>query len=300
MKWLVIITGPTGIGKTKLSIKLAKDFNTEIISCDSRQVYKEMSIGTAVPTNEEREGIVHHMLQIISITDYFNAYKYEQQAISIIDELFKKYDILLMTGGTGLYINAILYGIDDIPDVDFNVRKNLSNRLKNEGLEKLQEELKLIDPQIYYKIDINNPKRILKALEIYYTSGKPYSSFLTGKKKQRNFNSILIALDEERDMLYKKIDDRVDIMIKNGLIEEARQLYTYKYLNALNTVGYKELFDYFENKTDLKTAIEKIKFNTHKYARKQLVWLRKYKNNINWFLPYDYEKIKSFIHSNVF
>lgn len=298
MKWLVIITGPTAIGKTKLSIQLAKYFNTEIISCDSRQIYKEMSIGTAVPTIEEREGIPHHMLQIISIHDYYNAYKYEQQSLKILEELFNKYDILIMTGGTGLYINAVLYGIDDIPDVDLKIRQELTERLKNKGIQKLQEELKKIDPEIYHRIDINNPKRILKALEIYYTSGKPYSSFLTGKKKARNFNYILIGINEDRKKLYEKIDDRVDKMIKNGLIEEAQKLYPYKSLNALNTVGYKELFDYFDNKIDLKAAIEKIKFNTHKYARKQLIWFKKY-NDIQWFEPNDFNNIIKYIKSKI-
>jgi len=294
MKWLIILTGPTGIGKTKLSIKLAKHFNTEIISCDSRQIYKEMTIGTAVPSIEEREGIPHHMLQIISIKDYYNAYKYEQQAIALIEELFKKYDILLMTGGTGLYINAILYGIDDIPDVDLNIRENLIERFNKEGLKVLQEDLKEIDPKTFYNIDINNPKRVLKALEIYYTSGKHYSSFLTGKKKKRNFNTILIGLNENREKLYKKIDHRVDKMIEKGLIEEAQELYPFRNLNALNTVGYKELFEYFDNKINLQTAIEKIKFNTHKYARKQLIWLKKYKE-LQWFEPEDFKKILNYI-----
>jgi tRNA dimethylallyltransferase len=274
-KFLVIIAGPTAVGKTDISIELAKVFKSPVISADSRQVYKEMTIGTAVPSREQLESVKHYFIQHISIKEKYNASVYETEAINLLDDLFITHDVLIMTGGSGLYINAVCHGIDFFPDTDTSIREDIRTKLKTEGIESLQKELAILDPQSYKTIDLQNPKRIQKALEISRMTGKPYSDFLTGIKKERDFNIIRICLDMDRNALYERINERVLLMLKQGLVEEAEKLYPLKHYNALNTVGYKELFDYFEGKSIYEEAIEKIQANSRKYARKQLTWFRK-------------------------
>jgi len=281
-KYLVIILGPTASGKTDAAIQIAEIFKTEIISADSRQLYKELNIGTAVPDQDQLKKIRHHFVQTISVQDYYNASKFENDVLYMLDRLFIEKDIVVMAGGSGMYINAVCYGIDDLPSMDPEVRENLAHRIKNEGIENLRLELKEIDPEYYSKVDLKNPNRILKALEIYYMTGSPYSSFLSGQKKERFFKIIKIGLNPYREELYRRIDRRVDEMITKGLVDEVRSLYGIKDCNALNTVGYKEIFDYLDGKQTLDQAISLIKRNTRRYARRQLTWFRKDKT-IRWF-----------------
>jgi len=284
-KTLISIVGPTAIGKTALSIKLAQHFNTELISADSRQFFKEMSIGTAVPSQEELEGAPHHFIQHQSIKDNFNVGDFERAAISKIKELHQTNPTLVMVGGSGLYVKAVTKGLDYFPEVDSNIRTNLNLKFENDGLANLQEQLKKLDPQAYKSIAIDNPQRVIRALEICIGTEKPYSSFLTNPEKQRDFKTISIGLNAERSIIYDRINQRVDIMIENGLLEEAESLFPYKHLNALNTVGYKELFAYFEGNSTLDFAISEIKKNTRRFAKRQLTWFRK-DDSIKWF---DYE-----------
>ncbi len=292
MKKLVVIAGPTAVGKTNVSIELANILNTEIVSCDSRQMYKEMSIGTAVPSPGQLKKVKHHFIQNISIHDSYSAYKYEVDCINLLQKLFEKHPIVIMTGGSGLYIDAVINGIDDIPSIEAEVRKELENRLKTEGLESLRIELKRTDPKYYNNTDLKNPKRILKALEVFQMTGKPYSSFLTKNKKTRNFDIEIIGINRNRTELHQRINKRVDEMVQTGLINEAKQLYPLKKLNSLNTVGYKELFNHFDGETSLETAIELIKRNTRRYARRQITWFKRY-NKIKWYEPDETEQIYS-------
>ena len=243
---LITIVGPTAIGKTALSILLAKHFSSDIISCDSRQFYKEMNIGTAVPNTEELASAKHHFIQNRSVLEDYNVGQFEKDVLLKLDELFKKNPIQIMVGGSGLYVDAVLKGLDYFPEVAPEIRKNLTLKLQTNGLEPLQKQLKELDIETYNSIAIDNPKRILRALEICIGTGKTYSSFKNKPKTKRNFNSIIIGLKADREILYNRINMRVDLMIKNGLIEEAQKLHEYKNLNALQTVGYKELFNYFE------------------------------------------------------
>ncbi|MGE0088968.1 MAG: tRNA (adenosine(37)-N6)-dimethylallyltransferase MiaA [Bacteroidales bacterium] len=297
MKTLIAIIGPTGIGKTDLSINIAKKLSTEILSCDSRQVYKELKIGTAVPSESQLQKVTHHFVGHKSIHDYYNASMFEIEALEILEILFRKYNQVIMTGGSGLYINAVCHGIDDLPGVDQELRKELLQRLQNEGVESLRMQLKLIDPEYYKQADTRNPKRILKALEVTLQTGKPYSSFLTNSKKERNFSIIKIGLQRDRDELYERINQRVDQMISEGLLEEAKSFYPFKYLNSLNTVGYKELFDYFDGNISLEKAIELIKRNSRHYAKRQISWFGRDKG-IHWFHPDDEDRIVEFINKS--
>ncbi len=281
-KTLISIVGPTAIGKTALSIKLAQHFKTEIISADSRQFFKEMNIGTAVPSTEEQQAAKHHFIQHISIKDNYSVGDFERDAISKISEIHKKNDVAIMVGGSGLYVKAVTKGLDNFPDVDGNIRLELNERLKNEGLEALQKQLKGLDSIAYDSIAIDNPQRLIRALEICIGTGKSYSSFLTNPEKKRNFKTISIGLDAERSIIYDRINQRVDIMVNNGLVEEAKNLLKHKDLNALNTVGYKELFKYFEGEWTLDFAISEIKKNTRRFAKRQLTWFRK-DEAIAWF-----------------
>jgi len=294
MKTLIAIIGPTGIGKTDLSIDIAQRLSTEIISCDSRQVYKELKIGTAVPSETQLKKVKHHFIGHKSIYDYYNASIFENEAIELLDNLFKKYDDVIMTGGSGLYINAVCNGIDDLPTIDQELRTELLQRLENEGVESLRMQLKMLDPDYYRQADTRNPKRILKALEVTLQSGKPYSSFLTNLKRERNFRIIKIGLQRDRDELYERINLRVDQMINEGLVEEARMFYKEKHLNSLNTVGYRELFDCFDGTITLEKAIELIKRNSRHYAKRQISWFGR-DNEIHWFHPDDLDKIIEFI-----
>ncbi|MEK7719838.1 MAG: tRNA (adenosine(37)-N6)-dimethylallyltransferase MiaA [Bacteroidota bacterium] len=281
---LLILLGPTGVGKTALSIKIANHFQTEIISCDSRQLFKEMQIGTAVPEDEMLKQIPHHFIQSNSIFGNYNAARFETEVLERLEKLFAVHPVVLMTGGSMLYIDVVCKGIDDLPDVDPELRATLMERMKEEGIERLRAELKLLDPVYYHEVDLRNPVRIVHALEICYTTGKPFSSQRTKTAKQRAFNILKIGLNRDRTELYNRINSRVDEMMAAGLVEEARSLYPYRELNTLNTVGYRELFDYFDGNCSLEEAIEKIKANSRKYARKQLTWFRK-DPDIHWFHP---------------
>ncbi len=290
---LVVIVGPTAIGKTDVGIMLAKHLDTEIISADSRQIFKELNIGTAKPSNKQLADVKHHFISNKSIHDEYNASKFEFEVIALLNELFNKHQYVVMVGGSGLYIDAVCRGIDDIPSPDREIRDNLIKQHEEEGIEGLRLLLKKLDPAYYKAVDLKNPNRIIKALEISILTGKPYSSFLGRKHKKRDFSIQKIGLNADRDELYDRINKRVDIMIKQGLIDEAQKLYPLykeKGLNALKTVGYKELFDHFEGLTSLEEAISLIKRNSRRYARRQITWFRKDKD-IRWFNPNDYEQI---------
>ena len=297
-KSLIILLGPTGVGKTDLSIEIAKIYDTEIISCDSRQIFKEMRIGTAVPDQKVLEIVPHHFIQSHSIHEYYNASKFEQEVLEKLDLLFLANDVILMTGGSMLYIDALCKGIDDLPNVDDKIRNSLIKRFETDGIEPLKEELSHLDPDYFKEVDLKNPKRILHALEICLMTGSPYSSFRTNPTKERNFNIIKIGLNCERGLLYDRINRRVEQMFIDGLEKEALELYPFRTFNALNTVGYRELFDYFEGKSTLVEAKEKIKANSRKYARKQLTWFR-HDPEIKWFIPGLKDEIISFINQEI-
>nr|WP_148256149.1 tRNA (adenosine(37)-N6)-dimethylallyltransferase MiaA [Lacinutrix sp. 5H-3-7-4] len=281
-KYLIAIVGPTAIGKTSLSIKLAKHFNTEILSADSRQFFKEMQIGTAAPTHEERSQAKHHFIHNKSIIDDYSVGTFEKEAINTLNTLFKDKNVVIMVGGSGLYVDAVTKGLDYFPDVDKSIRTQLNKDLETLGLESLQLKLKTLDPKSYNTIAIDNPQRVIRALEICIGTKKPYSSFLNKDKNNRNFKTITIGLTADRDIIYNRINKRVDIMIDNGQIEEAKALISKQHLNALNTVGYKELFKYFNNEWNLEFAIEEIKKNSRRFAKRQLTWFKRNKSTF-WF-----------------
>ncbi|MFV0590324.1 MAG: tRNA (adenosine(37)-N6)-dimethylallyltransferase MiaA [Draconibacterium sp.] len=283
-KTLVVLTGPTGIGKTSVGIEIARHFKTEIVSCDSRQIYKELYIGTAVPSPKELASVPHHFIQTHSIEESYNASKYEHEALQLLETLFEKHDLVLMVGGSMLYVDAVCKGIDEMPDADAEIRTALKQRFEKAGLEDLRLQLKKLDPVYYETVDLKNPNRIIHALEICLMTGKPYSSFRTNPDKIRPFNIVKIGLNCERELLHQRINQRVDTMIAAGLIEEARHVYPKKHLNALNTVGYRELFDWFDKKITREKAIELIKRNSRRYARKQLTWFRR-DETVHWFEP---------------
>tara|TARA_R100001369_G_scaffold90286_1_gene129063 strand:+ start:302 stop:1213 length:912 start_codon:yes stop_codon:yes gene_type:complete len=286
-KNLISIVGPTAIGKTTLAIAIAKHYNTEIISADSRQFYKEMSIGTAVPSTEELTSVPHHFIQHKSIFEEYTVGDFEREAIEKLAILFEDNDIVVMVGGSGLYVDAIKDGLDNFPPIDPEIRETLNQTLKTEGILSLQERLKILDMDYYRQVDLNNPHRLIRALEVCIGSGLPYTSFLKQKKSERNFNTITIAINAEREIIYDRINQRVDIMMEQGLLEEALSLKEQQSLNALQTVGYRELFNYFKGEFDLDTAIAEIKKNTRRFAKRQLTWLRK-KEDIIW-VDYNYD-----------
>lgn len=281
-KILVSVVGPTGIGKTALSIKLANHFNTEIISCDSRQFFKEMEIGTAVPDAEELNAAKHHFIKHISIKNPYSVGRFEKDALRKLKELFSNNDVVVMVGGSGLYSDAVINGLDNFPKVDESIRKQLNHIHETKGLSVLQEQLKELDPVSYVTIAIDNPQRVIRALEICIGTEKPFSSYLTKKSKNRPFTTLKIGIKAEREIIYDRINKRVDLMVENGLLDEVERLLPHKDLNALNTVGYKELFNYFEGKWDLDFAISEIKKNTRRFAKRQLTWYRK-DYSIKWF-----------------
>ncbi|HLV39190.1 MAG TPA: tRNA (adenosine(37)-N6)-dimethylallyltransferase MiaA [Xanthomarina sp.] len=276
------MVGPTAIGKTALSIKLAHYFNTEIISADSRQFYKEMSIGTAAPTPTELAAAKHHFIHHKSIEDNYNVGAFEKDALQLLEILFKTHDVVIMVGGSGLYVDAVINGLDSFPEIDSKIREDLNKQLEIEGLETLQEKLEILDPESYKNIAIDNPKRVIRALEICIGSGQPYSFFLNKEKENRPFKAIHIGLTAEREVIYQRINQRVDIMMQQGLLEEVKALIDKQELNALNTVGYKELFKYLKGEWYLDFAISEIKKNSRRYAKRQLTWFRK-KDNHLWF-----------------
>jgi len=293
-KTLIILLGPTGIGKTELSLRIAEQLQTGIISCDSRQFFKELKIGTAAPTEEQLKRVPHHLVGTLSITDYYSAGRFEMDALRKLEELFQTHDSVLMTGGSMLYIDAICKGIDDIPDIDKELREELLNRYEQEGIENIRAELKILDPEYYEIVDQKNHKRIIHALEVCLMSGKPYSSFRKESSKERPFQLLKIGLNMPREELYERINQRVDIMFENGLLEEAKRFYPYKNLNSLNTVGYKELFEYFDENWTLDFARNMIKQNSRRYAKKQLSWFNR-DQEIHWFHPAQEKEIMEFI-----
>ena len=279
---LICVIGPTAIGKTNLAIEIAKHFSTEIISADSRQFYKEMAIGTAVPSMEELAEVKHHFIQNRSIFEEYSVGDFERDAISLLDSLFESQDIAVLVGGSGLYVDAVVKGLDKFPEVPINVIEELKVEFELNGIEKLQKELLKKDPDYYYKVDLKNHHRIIRALGVCRSQKTPYSSFLNADKEPRKFNTIYIGLTADREIIYNRINMRVDIMMKEGLENEVRELLQYKNLNALQTVGYRELFSYFEGNYSKEIAIEEIKKNTRRFAKRQGTWFRK-NEAINWF-----------------
>ncbi|MFO7842439.1 MAG: tRNA (adenosine(37)-N6)-dimethylallyltransferase MiaA [Bacteroidales bacterium] len=295
---LIVILGPTGIGKTDLSIDIARELGTEIISSDSRQIYKELKLGTAVPSDDQLQKVKHHFIGHKSIYDYYNASMFEFEVLDLLDELYKKYNQVIMTGGSGMYIHAVCDGIDELPTIDNQLRDDLIQKYNKEGIESLRIQLKMLDPESYQNIDLKNPKRILKALEVTIQTGKPYSSFLTRPKKERPFHILKIGLQRERDELYHRINVRVDQMVQDGLVEEAQYFFKDRHLNSLNTVGYKELFEHFEGKISLTKAIELIKRNSRHYAKRQMSWFNR-DQEIHWFHPEKKMDMMDFIKSKI-
>ena len=295
-KNLIVIVGPTAIGKTALSIAIAKAFNCPIVSADSRQFFIEMNIGNAKPTVIEMQGVPHYFISSHTITEDYNVGKYENEAIALLEKLFQTNEKIILIGGSGLYIDAICKGFDELPEADTETRNKINSLLKSEGIEGLQQLLKELDIDYYNKVDLQNPQRLSRALEVCLTSGTSYSTLRKGKIKKRNFNITKIGLNTSRDVLYDRINKRVDEMMNNGLLNEVKSLQPYKHLNALQTVGYKELFDFLEDKTDLKSAIELIKQNTRKFAKRQLTWFHRDKE-IKWFEPEQVSDILKFIKS---
>ncbi len=293
---LVVVTGPTAIGKTRVAIEIAKAFHTEIISCDSRQMYREMHIGTAVPSAEELATVPHHFIGNLSIHDYYNVSMFEQECLQLLDNLFQTYQTVIMTGGSGLYIDALCNGIDDFPTVDTEIRETVTGWFETEGIEYLRRQLKMLDPEHYARVDLRNYKRIMKAIEVCLQTGKPYSSFLTSQQRLRPFEIVKIALNRPREELVANIHRRTDAMMEAGLLGEAESLYPYRKLNALNTVGYKELFAYMDGLHDLDTAVELIRRNTRRYAKRQLTWFAR-DTAMQWFHPDHIDAMVETLHS---
>lgn len=288
MKYLITILGPTAIGKTALSIQLAKYFDCEIISCDSRQFFKEMRIGTAVPSQTELNSAPHHFIQNKSIFENYTVGDYQKEALAKLEILFQKRQYAILVGGSGLYVNAILQGFDTFPDIDPTIRTQVQEKFDAEGLKYLQDQLQVLDAEYYNFLwqtnpqTLQNPQRMMRFVEVCLGTGKPYSSFLNQQKKERNFIPIVIGLESNREEMYQRINKRVDLMVSEGLIEEAKNLFEHKKLNALQTVGYRELFEYFEGKITLEFAIEEIKKNTRRFAKRQMTWFKK-TENVQWF-----------------
>ena len=297
-KYLIVIAGPTGIGKTDLSIEIAKKYNADILSCDSRQFFKEMSIGTAVPTKKELEEVKHHFIQNISIEQEYSVGKFEIDALKKINEIHKTNEVVVMVGGSGLYIDAVCRGLDHFPDVPNTLRDELNLKHEKQGIEVLKEQLDALDPEYYKEVDQANPHRIIRALEICIHTGKTFTSFRKQQQKARPFKTIKLILTRDREELYERINKRVDFMMAQGLLEEAQNLYKQKENNALQTVGYKELFAYFDGEWDLETAILEVKKNTRRYAKRQMTWFRRDSNSI-FFNPSDTHQIFKYLETQI-
>jgi len=296
-KILIVLLGPTGVGKTDLAIELALHFGTEIISCDSRQFYREMKIGTAVPDKSQLEKVPHHFIGFLSARDYYSSSMFGRDVLKLLPGLFDRNRMVIMAGGSGMYIDSVCEGIDDIPDVDPEIRERYNRIFKEQGLERIRTALRILDPEYYARVDLKNPKRIIRALEICESTGKPFSSFLKGQKGKRDFRIIKIGLAIGREELYERIDRRTDLMVEKGLEEEAASLYGLRDLNALNSVGYREFFDFFDGKTTREQAIALIKRNSRRYAKRQLTWWKR-DSSIIWFNPDDRETIIKLISEN--
>ena len=294
MNTLVVLLGPTGVGKTEVALQIAEHLQSPIINADSRQLFAEIPIGTAAPTKEQQERVKHYFVGTLHLTDYYSAAKYEEDVLQLLNQLFNQQQMALLSGGSMMYIDAVCQGIDDIPTVDEATRKLMKRKLETEGLDALVAELKVLDPEHYKIVDLHNPRRVVHALEICYMTGNTYSSYRTNTKKIRPFNIIKIGLNRTREEMYERINNRVLKMMKQGLIEEAKAVYPQKGLNALNTVGYKELFAYFDGDISLDDAILKIQSNTRQYMRKQVTWFKR-DNEIKWFSPTNIEEIINYI-----
>lgn len=281
-KFLIVIAGPTAVGKTEIAIKLAQHFSTVVVSADSRQFYREMSIGTAKPTADELAAAKHYFINSHSITEKFSVGDYEKQALQLLDELFKDHDTVILAGGSGLYIKAVCEGFDDLPVAPPEIRERLNKEFEEKGITHLQEKLQVADPDYYKQVDLSNPQRLIRALEVFEATGKPISSYHLASVNTRPFNCIKVGLNLPREVLYDRINRRVDLMVEQGLVDEVRSLLPYRHLNALNTVGYAELFDHFDGNTSLDTAISLIKQNTRHFAKRQLTWFNR-DSRMQWF-----------------
>ena len=294
MNTLIVVTGPTAVGKTALTIEIAKHYGIPIINADSRQIYQELKIGTASPTADQMQQVKHYFVGTKSITDYYNASMYEQEVVQLLEKLFVDSPVQLLSGGSMMYIDAVCNGIDDIPTVRDDIRNEMKRRYQEEGLDALCEDLRRLDPEHYEVVDRQNHRRVIHALEICYQTGKTYTSFRTQKRKERPFQIVKIGLTRDRQELYDRINQRVDTMMSEGLLDEVRSVSAYRSTNALNTVGYKELFDYLDGRWPLEEAVERIKGNTRRYARKQLTWYKR-DEQVTWFHPDQQDKILKFI-----
>ncbi len=297
-KTLIVIVGPTAIGKTELAIKLAQHFNTEIISADSRQFFKEMSIGTAKPDDAELNATKHHFINSHSIQKLFSTGDFETEALKVLEDIFAAKNLAVMVGGSGLYINAVCNGLDELPETDLNIRKNLNKQFVEKGIDSIREQLKKLDPVYFEKVDQFNPQRMIRGLEVILSTSRSINSFHTNHKKKRPFNILKIGLDTNREELYRQINQRVDLMMQAGLLNEVISLKDYQHLNALKTIGYVEIFDYLNGLTDLHTAVELIKQNTRRFAKRQLTWFKR-DPEITWLEPGQTEKIIQFIRKKV-
>ncbi|WP_187261970.1 tRNA (adenosine(37)-N6)-dimethylallyltransferase MiaA [Pontibacter beigongshangensis] len=292
--YLVVVVGPTAVGKTDLCVQLARHYNTVILSADSRQFYKEMSIGTAKPSQEEQQGVPHYFVDSHSITEEYNAGAYEQDVLQLLEKLYQQHELVILTGGSGLYVRAVCDGMDDMPDASPEIRQQLTDQYAQQGLAPLQEQLQQLDPAYYQQVDPANPQRVIRALEVCLASGQPYSSFRKQQRPERPFHIIRIGLNRDRQELYQRIDQRMDMMLQQGLLEEAKALYPYRHHNALQTVGYKEIFDFMEGATDWEETVRLLKRNSRRYAKRQLTWFNK-TPAYTWFHPEQWQEILHFI-----
>lgn len=296
MPRLIVIIGPTAVGKTQISLNIAEMFRCPIINADSRQIYRDIPIGTAAPTAEEQKRVKHFFVGQLALDEYYSAAQYEADVMKLLPQLFQTHDNIVLTGGSMLYIDAVCKGLDDVPTVDKETRLKLKQKLQEEGLEKLVQELRLLDPAYYEACDKKNPKRVVHALEICYMTGKPFSSFHRNESKKRQFDIVKLGLQRKREDLFNRINSRVDVMMKQGWLDEARKVITYRHCNALNTVGYKELFKYLDNEWELNFALEKIRRNTRVYAKKQMTWFKR-DQEVRWFHPDEEKKMLNFLHN---
>jgi tRNA dimethylallyltransferase len=298
MKTLIIIAGPTAVGKTDLCVKIAKILDTEIVSADSRQFYRELAIGTAKPTAEEMDGVKHHFIDSHSIKDYYSVGDFERDCLAVLEEIFQRKDVAILTGGSGMFIKMITDGIDEMPEADLDLRQKLAQRLENEGLETLANELKQLDPVYYEQVDIQNTQRVLRALEVCISTGKPFSSFRKNQKVERPFKMIKIALERPREELYARIDKRMDMMLANGLEEEAKSVIDFREHYALKTVGYREIYEYLDGDYDHEEMVRLLKRNSRRYAKRQMTWFKN-QDEFQWFDAKDEEEIVNSINEQI-